>query len=79
MEWLNETDSSVAVSSCVQVACTLSIGGCLLIFVAYLLCRDIRTVSRQLLFYLTMADLLTASGANAKPRALQAYYFVASV
>ncbi len=74
MEWLNGTESSVVVRSCVQVACSLSIGGCLLIFAAYLLCTHIRTVSRQLLIYLTMADLLTASGANAKPRAMQAYF-----
>lgn len=44
----------------VVITSTLSIIGCALIFVSYAAWRDIRTVSRKLLVYLSLCDFVTA-------------------
>ena len=50
------------ISTLTIISTSLSICGCLLIFTAHVFWKDIRSTSRKILLFITIADLLTAVG-----------------
>lgn len=62
MSTFNDLQLPESVLICTYVSCSLSILGAIIIFVTYCTVPEAKNQTRRLLLYLTIADLLNASG-----------------